>query len=186
MADLAAVTGPDRGLRASDRPFFLFNALVSAAALAFIAWLLLLRRGGSSGGSDLGFMPAVNASLNALAATLLVGGRAAIARKQVRIHKFAMVAAFAASALFFVGYAVYHYAHGDSHYPGVGAIRVVYFTVLVTHIVLSAAVVPLALASLWFATRKRFTTHRKIARVTFPIWLYVSVTGVVIYFMLRP
>ncbi|MDB4990480.1 MAG: hypothetical protein JWN04_5658, partial [Myxococcaceae bacterium] len=94
--------------------------------------------------------------------------------------------AFCASSLFLVGYLVYHYLHGDTKYTGVGSIRIAYFSILISHILLSTAIVPLALAAFYYAFRARFGTHKKITRVLYPIWLYVSVTGVVIFFMLRP
>ena len=168
-----------------DRRFMLFNAVVSTLALAFLAWLLLVRRG-TAGGQDLSFMPGVNACFNALSACLLVGGVIAIKNGKIAVHKRLMVSAFASSSLFLIGYVVYHYAHGDTKYQGVGAMRAVYFAVLISHILLSVAVVPMALASFYYAFRERFVTHAKIARILFPIWLYVSVTGVLIYFMLRP
>jgi putative membrane protein len=179
-----AAASPNSRTR-SDTSFYIFNAIVSLAALGFLGWLLLLRRGGAGVGVDLRFLPAVNACLNATAAALLTLGWIAIKQKRVRLHKFTMVSAFAASALFFVCYAIYHYAHGDTRYQGEGPLRTVYFVVLITHIVLSASVPPLALTSFYYAWRKRFATHRKVTRVTVPIWLYVSVTGVLIFFMLR-
>ena len=169
----------------ADRRFMWFNALVSSAALAFLAWLLLVRHGSSAQGTDLSFMPAVNASFNALSATLLLSGYVAIKSGKMALHKRLMVSAFASSSLFLVGYIVYHYAHGDTKYLGTGAMRSVYFAVLISHILLSTLVVPMALASFYYAFRERFITHAKLARVLFPIWLYVSVTGVVIFFMLR-
>lgn len=170
---------------AGDRRFHVFNAVVSTAALLFLGWLLLLRSDGAGWGTDLSFMPAVNACLNATAATLLVAGWVAIRRKKVRLHRYLMVSAFAASAVFLVGYVLYHYAHGDTKYEGEGAIRYVYFVVLITHVLLSMAVVPMALAAFYLAWRRRFDRHRRVTRILAPIWLYVSVTGVVIFFMLR-
>ncbi len=167
-----------------DRRFMLFNGVVSSAALAFLAWLLLLHQG-PRGQSDLSFMPAVNASFNALSATLLLSGLVAIKAGRIALHKRLMVAAFASSTLFLVGYITYHYGHGDTKFTGVGSVRVVYFAILVSHILLSSLVVPMALASFYYALRERFVTHARLARVLFPIWLYVSVTGVVIFFMLR-
>jgi len=96
-----------------------------------------------------------------------------------------MVSAFAASAVFLVGYVLYHYAHGDTPYQGVGPIRTVYFTILITHVVLSIVMLPMILTTFYLATRERFASHKRLARWTLPIWLYVSVTGVIIYFMLR-
>lgn len=163
---------------------------MSTAALGFLAWLLLLRgspggAGGGGGGADLRFMPAVNAGFNSLAAVLLFSGFVAIRRKAVRVHKFLMVSAFAASALFLVGYVAYHYVHGDTKYGGMGAIRTIYLTVLASHVLLSMVIVPMALTVFWLAWRGRFDRHRRVARVLLPIWLYVSVTGVVIYGMLH-
>lgn len=169
----------------SDRVFFVFNAVLSAAALAFLYYILLLRRGGGEAAVDLRFMPAVNAGLNALSATLLVTGYAAIRRGRRQLHRLCMVSAVAASALFLVGYLAYHYAHGDTKFQGTGVVRAVYLFVLATHVLLSMGIVPLALTSLYFALRGKLARHRKVARVTLPIWLYVSVTGVLIFFMLR-
>jgi putative membrane protein len=168
-----------------DRRFMAFNAVVSAAALAFLAWLLLVPHG-VSGGRDLSFMPAVNACFNGLAACLLLAGWVAIKSGNMALHKRLMVSAFATSSLFLIGYVTYHYAHGDTKFTGTGAIRVLYFVILISHILLSTAVVPMALASFYFAFKKRFITHAKVARILFPIWLYVSITGVVIFFMLKP
>ncbi|MFT3923391.1 MAG: DUF420 domain-containing protein [Myxococcales bacterium] len=178
-------TSPE-AIRVADKKFFAFNAVVSALALSLLAWLLLIRSGSATGGQDLAFMPAVNAAFNALAASLLVAGLISIKQRRVDLHKRFMVSAFAASSLFLVGYVIYHYVHGDTKYTGEGPMRTVYFAILISHVLLSIGVVPLALTAFYFAWRKRFATHAKVARVLFPIWLYVSVTGVVIYFMLRP
>ena len=167
-----------------DRSFWVFNAVVSTAAVGFLGWLLLLREGGGTH-ADLSFMPAVNASLNATSATFLLLGFAAIRSGHRDVHKRLMVSAFAASTVFLVGYVLYHYAHGDTPYQGVGAVRTVYFTILITHVLLSIVMLPMILTTFYLATRERFTAHRRLARWTLPIWLYVSVTGVVIYFMLR-
>jgi putative membrane protein len=169
----------------SDRSFWIFNAVVSSAAIGFLAWLLLVREG-SGVHADLSFMPGVNAALNATSATLLLLGLAAIRSGRREVHKRLMVSAFAASAVFLVGYVLYHYAHGDTSYQGVGTVRIVYFVILITHVLLSIVMLPMILSTFYLATRGRFASHKKLARWTLPIWLYVSVTGVVIYFMLRP
>ena len=168
----------------NDRSFFIFNAVISVAAVGFLGWLLLVREGGGVN-ADLSFMPGVNAALNATSATLLVLGFAAIRRGRRDVHQRLMVSAFAASAVFLIGYVIYHYAHGDTQYQGEGAVRIVYFTVLITHVLLSIVMLPMILTTFYLAARERFTAHRKLAKWTLPIWLYVSVTGVVIYFMLR-
>lgn len=167
----------------NDRSFWIFNAAISTVAVGFLGWLLLLREG-QGVDAGLSFMPGVNAALNATSATLLVLGFAAIRSGRREVHKRFMVSAFAASAVFLVGYVIYHYAHGDTPYQGVGPIRTVYFTVLISHVLLSIVMLPMILTTLYLASRERFAAHKRLARWTLPIWLYVSVTGVVIYFML--
>jgi putative membrane protein len=169
----------------SDRPFYLFTAVVSVAALSFLAYLLLIRRGGAVAGVDLRFLPAVNASLNALAAVFLAAGWVAIRQKARRVHQYLMVSAFASSSLFVVCYLAYHYVHGDTRYAGSGPLKAVYLLILASHVLLSMFVVPGALLAFYFAWRNAFERHRKVTRWLAPIWLYVSVTGVVIFFMLR-
>ena len=168
-----------------DKRFFVFNAAVSAAALALLGWLLLIRGGAGGGGLDLHFMPAVNAGLNATSAVLLGCGWVAVKRGNPRVHRCFMVLAVASSALFLVGYVAYHYVHGDTRFGGQGALRTLYFAILVSHVLLSIAVVPMVLTALYFAWRRQFTRHTRVTRILFPIWLYVSVTGVVIFFFLR-
>ncbi len=170
----------------NDRAFFIFNAVVSIAALSLLAWLLLIHRGMDHTTLDLRFMPMVNACFNATAATLLIAGWVAIKRKNVELHRYLMVSAFAASALFLVGYLAYHAVHGDTKFGGVGFIRAVYLMILVSHVLLSLVIVPLALSAFYFAWRRDFQKHVKVTRVLHPIWLYVSVTGVVVFLMLRP
>jgi len=172
---------------AGDRRFFLFNAVVSVAALGLLAWLLLFRTvAPGAEGPNLRFLPALNAVFNGTAALLLVAGRVAIARKRPDVHRYFMVSAFAASALFLVGYLAYHAVHGDTKFGGAGAEKAVYLAVLASHVLLSLAVVPLALTAFYFAWKREFSRHAKVTRWLFPIWLYVSVTGVVVFVMLRP
>jgi uncharacterized membrane protein YozB (DUF420 family) len=129
-------------------------------------------------------LPAVNASLNALAAALLVVGWLLIRRRRERAHRNVMLAAVAVSTLFLASYLVYHWQVGSVPFQGQGTVRTVYFAVLLTHTVLAAAVPVLVALSLWRAFGRRYRLHRAIARWTLPIWLYVSVTGVVVYWML--
>ncbi len=129
-------------------------------------------------------LPALNAFLNATAAILLVIGFSLIRAGRIRQHRAVMIAACAVSTLFLTSYVIYHANVGSKPFHGRGSIRVVYFTILLTHVVLAAAVVPLALVTLSRGLRGRFDRHRAIARWTFPIWLYVSVTGVIVYLML--
>jgi uncharacterized membrane protein YozB (DUF420 family) len=129
-------------------------------------------------------LPAVNATLNAIAAVLLFCGYVMIRRRRIETHRKFMLAAFATSALFLVSYVVYHANIGSRPFTGQGPIRVVYFSILITHVILAAAVLPMALITLTHALRARFDRHRRIARWTWPIWMYVSVTGVIVYLML--
>ena len=129
-------------------------------------------------------LPSVNATLNSLSAAFLILGFLFIKSKNIKAHKACMLSAFASSSFFLVSYLVYHYQVGSVPYKGQGWMRTVYFAILLTHTVLAAAVVPLVLVTLRRALKQRFAAHRRIARWTFPIWLYVSVTGVVVYWML--
>ena len=125
----------------------------------------------------------LNSILNAIAAMLLIAGRVFIGMRRVRAHRACMLSAFAVSTAFFVSYLIYHYHVGDVRFQGHGLIRPVYFSILITHIILAAAIVPLVLMTLWRALRGDFSRHRRIARWTWPIWMYVSVSGVVVYLM---
>ena len=129
-------------------------------------------------------LPAVNASLNAISAVLLVIGYVLIRKRRITQHRRVMIAAFATSTLFLIGYVIYHANVGSRPFTGQGTIRTVYFVVLITHIVLAAFVPPLALITLIRGLRERYDRHRKIARWTLPIWLYVSFTVVLVYVML--
>jgi putative membrane protein len=175
----AATTTPT-----SDRPFWILNGVVSVIALSVLAYLLLLRHG-SGDPTRLAFMPAVNASFNGMAAVLLVLAVLAIKKKNVARHQALMLSAFASSAFFLVGYLAYHYVHGDTKYPGTGSVRVAYLLLLASHVILSIPVVPMCLAAFYFAFRRRFATHKRVTKILFPIWLYVSVTGVLVFLMLR-
>ncbi|MEZ5399822.1 MAG: DUF420 domain-containing protein [Bryobacteraceae bacterium] len=129
-------------------------------------------------------LPAVNAALNATSFACLLTGYWFIRNRQRNAHKKAMLAALAASVVFLISYLVYHFQVGSVRFQKTGAIRTVYLTILFTHTVLAAAVPPLAIVTLRRAWRGEFGAHRRLARWTFPIWAYVSVTGVVVYWML--
>jgi protein SCO1/2/putative membrane protein len=129
-------------------------------------------------------LPTINATLNATAAVLLVWGRWLISRKRVQTHRRVMISAFVVSCAFLVCYLIYHYQVGSVRFPGTGALRTVYLSILGTHTVLAAAVPVLAIITLRRGLAGRYDRHRAIARWTFPIWLYVSVTGVIVYLML--
>jgi putative membrane protein len=178
------VTSPDVLPARSHRAFAIFNAAVSIAGVSFIAFVLLRGRA-AGGGADLSFMPAVNATLNGIAAACLTAGWVAIRRRAVQVHRVLMVSAFAVSSVFLVGYLWYHSVHGDTHYIGTGPLRKVYLVILASHILLSITVVPLSLTAFYLAYIRSFARHRQLNRIFLPIWLYVSVTGVLIYFLLR-
>jgi len=133
---------------------------------------------------DLSVFPALNATLNGTSAVLIATGRLLIRRKRVQLHRACMIAAVITSTVFLGCYLYYHAHVGSVHFPGQGWVRPVYFTLLISHTILAATVVPLVLISLGAALRGRFDRHRRVARWAFPIWLYVSVTGVLVYVML--
>lgn len=133
---------------------------------------------------DATILPHVNASLNGLGAVLLVVGYLCIRRKKIAAHKACMIGAFCLSILFLVSYLVYHSQVGSVRFQGTGAVRTFYLSILATHSLLAAIVPFLAVITLWRALRERFEKHVRIARWTLPIWLYVSITGVVVYWML--
>jgi uncharacterized membrane protein YozB (DUF420 family) len=129
-------------------------------------------------------LPAVNATLNGIAGVLLLIGFLLIRSRRIELHRRFMIAAFAASSLFLVSYLVYHAQVGSVRFTRQGFVRPLYFTILITHVVLAAAVLPLAILTLTRGLKGRFSAHRAIARWTLPIWLYVSVTGVLVYVLL--
>ncbi len=129
-------------------------------------------------------LPALNAALNATSAILLACGYRFIRRREIRAHRACMLAAFSVSILFLISYLTYHYQVGSVRFPGTGWLRTIYLTILATHTVLAALVPPLAIVTLFRAVRERFDKHRRLARWTLPIWMYVSVTGVIVYWLL--
>lgn len=133
---------------------------------------------------DVRDLPALNALLNTASAVLLVTGYRLIRQGRREAHRKAMTAALAVSALFLASYLVYHAQAGSVKFTKTGWVRPVYFTILISHTVLAACVAPMALVTVWRAWKGRFERHRRLARITLPLWLYVSVTGVIVYLML--
>jgi putative membrane protein len=168
----------------TTRAFMYINAATSILALSFLFWLIYLRRGGGDA-ATLAFLPAVNAALNATTSAFLIRGWFAIKAGNRELHAFCQKTAFVFSALFLVCYILYHSVHGDSHFTGQGMIRGVYFFILISHIILSMAALPMVLATFFFALDGQWARHRKLARLTFPIWLYVSITGVLVFAFLK-
>ncbi len=137
-------------------------------------------------GYDTSFLPPVYATLNGLTALFLVAGVISIKNRKVEIHRKLMTSAIVFSALFLVLYVIYHSTSDSTPFGGEGWIRPVYFTLLISHILLSIVIIPLVLFTYVRALAERFDKHRKIARITFPIWLYVAISGVVVYLMISP
>lgn len=129
-------------------------------------------------------LPTVNAMLNATSFVLLGTGFVMIKRDKWQAHRLAMIAAVVVSALFLTSYLIYHAQEGSTPYEGEGITRVIYFFILITHVILAAAIVPLVLTTLWRAWKDPWLNHAKVARITFPLWMYVSATGVLVYLML--
>jgi putative membrane protein len=157
---------------------------VSAAASLFLCWLVYYHEPTDVAGTHLPFLPALNALLNALSAVALVTGFRYIRAGRIGPHRAAMFTAFVFSSVFLVSYIVNHALHGDMRFHGQGAIRPAYFTLLISHIALSMIALPMILITFFLSLSGRFPAHRRLARFTFPIWLYVSVTGVIVYSML--
>jgi uncharacterized membrane protein YozB (DUF420 family) len=133
---------------------------------------------------DVHQLPTLNASLNALSGIFLLTGYTMIRQRRIAAHRACMLAAFATSTLFLISYVVYHINAGSRPFGGQGTIRLLYFGILITHVLLAAAILPLALVTLRHGLMAQYFRHVRIARWTFPIWMYVSVTGVIIYLML--
>lgn len=162
-----------------------FILLLSGCVVTFLVWLIYFKPAHGYSSRVIGALPALNASLNAISSVLLIGGYRAIRRRNVVLHMRFMFSALFSSALFFVSYVVYHHFHGDTKFAGIGVVRPIYFFILISHIALSAVAVPMILSSFYLALAGKLVVHRKISRVTFPVWLYVSVTGVLIFAMLK-
>ncbi len=157
----------------------------SAAAISFLLWLLYVHQASAQFAGQWTFLPALNASLNGLSAISLCVGLYFIKHGKQQAHRSSMLLAFGFSSLFLVSYIVNHALHGDTHFPGTGAIRTIYLSILASHIFLSVVALPLVLTTLFFSLSGRFAMHRRIARFTFPVWLYVSITGVIVFALLK-
>jgi putative membrane protein len=172
-----------RSAELGRKPILVMVAL-SAAIASFLIWLIYFK--GKVAAPDwVGALPGANVSFNSLSALCLILGYINIRRGNRATHMRFMLTATVFSTLFLVSYVTYHFFHGDTLFPGHGWIRPVYFFILISHIGLSMVALPLILAALWYGLRSQFKFHRRIARWTFPIWLYVSVTGVIVYVLLK-
>lgn len=157
---------------------------ISVVASLFLCWLVYFHAPVDANGATLPFLPGLNALLNSLSAVALVTGFVFIRAKNVAPHRASMFTAFVFSSAFLAAYITNYALHGEMHFHGEGAIRWIYFPLLISHILLAAVVLPLILITFFLSLSGRFPAHRRLARWTFPIWLYVSVTGVIVYLML--
>jgi len=158
--------------------------LVSTLVVLSVGFLLLGRQAEIQSAYDVSALPTLNAFLNGTSAVLLTIGYVFIRLKKVTAHKTCMVTALGVSSLFLISYLIHHYRVGSVPFGGTGFMRPVYFTLLISHIALAACIVPLALITIYRAWNEQFDKHMRIARWTLPFWLYVSVTGVIVYWML--
>ena len=158
---------------------------VSVAATAFLFWLIYVHPASDRSSVQFAFLPALNAALNGLSAMALLIGYTFIRARRIHAHRASMMRAFGFSTLFLVSYILHHALHGDVRYPVHAALRSVYLPLLASHIILAVVALPLILVTFFFSLTGRIPQHRKVARWTFPLWLYVSITGVITWAMLR-
>ena len=168
-------------------PRVVLGAIValSATGISFLLWLLYVHQAATQFAGRWIFLPALNAFLNGLSAVALCVGLYFIKHENRQAHRTSMLLAFGFSSLFLISYIVNHALHGDTYFPGQGAVRAVYISILASHIFLSVVALPLVLTTFFFSLSGRFAMHRRIARFTFPIWLYVSITGVIVFAFLK-
>jgi putative membrane protein len=159
--------------------------VASVAAVCFLFWLLYFHQAPVEFARKFSFLPALNAVLNGLSALALCTGFYFIQHRNQPAHRNSMLLAFCFSSLFLVSYIINHALHGDTHFPGHGTVRNIYLLLLASHIILSIVALPLVLVTFFLSLTGRFPMHRRVARYTFPIWLYVSITGVVVFAMLK-
>jgi putative membrane protein len=168
----------------SFRRVAIANGVISSAAIGFLVWLVYFHESAHTGESSI-LLPALNAVFNTTSAALLTLGLLAIKQGKQELHKRLMLSALGASAAFLINYIIYHYVQGDTKFAGVGPIRLFYFPLLISHIVLSVVALPMILWTLFLALSERFSLHRKWAKWTWALWMYVSVTGVLVFLMLH-
>jgi putative membrane protein len=168
-----------------SRPVVGAIIVVSGLAVSFLLWLLYVHRASTDFAGRWMFLPALNALLNGLCAMALCVGLYFIKHHKREAHRTAMLLAFTFSSAFLVSYIVNHAMHGDTIFPGHGAVRTLYLSILASHVILSIVALPMVLTTFFFSLTGRFAMHRRIARLTFPVWLYVSMTGVVVFVFLK-
>lgn len=168
-----------------DRKILVIICAISALAITFLFWLIYFKTPATTDHIWAGYLSYINACLNLMSTLCIISGILAIKERRVKSHKKWMIAAFSFSAMFLISYIIYHHFHGDSKFEGTGIIRVIYLIILVSHILLSVVALPMVLGSFTLGLMGRLDKHKKLARWTYPIWLYVSITGVVVVVMLK-
>jgi putative membrane protein len=188
MSNLQGLASENNLLKfVSEKSLSLIIYAVSIVICLAVAFLIYFPQALSLGGGlDVSYLPRFHAFLNGSCTLLLIGGYFAVRQKQYNLHKTLMVTCFLLSSIFLVSYVVYHSQAPATKFGGEGIIRPIYFAILITHIVLAAAILPLALFTISRSWRGEFAKHKKIARITLPIWIYVTATGVIVYFMIAP
>ena len=173
--------------RADSTPRSVVGVIVAVSGLAvsFLLWLLYVHHASSDFARRWMFLPALNAFLNGLCAIALCIGLYFIKNHNREAHRTSMLLAFAFSSAFLISYIVNHALHGDTIFPGHGLVRTLYLSILGSHVILSIVALPMVLTTFFFSLTGRFPMHRRIARFTFPIWLYVSISGVVVFAFLK-
>lgn len=169
-----------------DKTAYLTIGTLSVIIPLLVAALMFLPQFISLGDLDFTFLPHLNATLNSCASICLILGFIFIKNKNVKAHQLSMFSAFVLSSLFLISYVIYHSQVDSTSYGGVGTIRIIYFIILISHILLSVAIVPLVLLAFYYALKSDFIKHKKIVKWTYPIWLYVAISGVTVYFLIRP
>ncbi len=168
------------------RPIVTRILAIRGVAFGFLLWLLYFKGDSGKAGSDtLSMLPAVNAGLNGTVSLLIVGAVIAIKNGKRKLHMGMMITAIILSVTFLASYILYHSVHGNTPFVTEGTLRYVYYGILISHVACTVFALPLIMSSVFFAATKRYALHRKVVKFTVPFWMYVSVTGVVIYFLLK-
>lgn len=169
----------------NDRIYLTIIGIVSILIPVVVALLLFIPQTGNLGDLDVSFLPHLNAVLNSATSIALIAGFYFIKTENIALHRTAMLTAFGLSSIFLVSYVIYHFQGTHTTYPD-SPLKAVYLTILITHIILATVVVPFVLISIYFAITNQISRHKRIVKYTFPIWLYVAVTGVIVYLMISP
>lgn len=169
-----------------NNTYLFLIGILSVVIPVVVAVLFYIPKVGNFGSFDVSFLPHLNAMLNTATSISLILGYIFIKQKKQRYHVTAMLTAFALSSIFLISYVIYHYMGAHTKFPGDGLMKVIYLSVLFSHIVLATIVVPFVLLAIYFGATKQYEKHKKIVKYTFPIWLYVAITGVLVYLMISP